>query len=223
MKKLLIYCFIISPLLLFAQQDSVKTVKAGQGIFIGVDVFNPLLSIFSEKKGAEAMVAVPFRSKWNIVAEAGYEQNKFENSIWDVDAAGVYARAGANWFVSQDPSNPNMGYYFGGRFGFSPFQQMVDQYTIQGYDSENVYGSFEKHSASALWLEPLAGGRVPIFNSGFYVDASVRLKVLLWNNNEHDIDPLIIPGFGINNNGLNFGVNWSLGYLFPLKIKNTVE
>ena len=66
MKKLLIYCFIISPLLLFAQQDSVKTVKAGQGIFIGVDVFNPLLSIFSEKKGAEAMVAVPFRSKWNI-------------------------------------------------------------------------------------------------------------------------------------------------------------
>ena len=214
MKKLLICCFIISPFWLWAQQDTVS-VAQNRGIMIAVDVFNPVLSAFTDKKGGEALVAVPFKEKWNIVGEVGYETNAFSNAMWDVDAGGVYARLGANWFVSQDIENPNMGYYFGGRVGFSPFQQTVDRYVIQGTDVENVSGSLEKHSATAVWLEPLAGGRVQLFKTPFYVDASVRLRILLWNNNEYGLDPLIIPGFGTNNNGLNFGVNWSLGYILP--------
>ena len=215
MNKLLIYFFIFSPVFLWSQQDSVQTKQDKRGILIGVDVFNPVISIFSDKKGAEAMVAVPFKDKWNMVAEVGYETNSFENSVWDVDAQGVFGRLGANWFVSQDVSNPNMGYYFGGRFGCSPFQQTVHRFVVQGTDVENINGSLEKHSATALWFEPLAGGRVSLFKTNFYVDASIRLRILLWNNNDYGLDPLIIPGFGTNNNGLNFGVNWSLGYVLP--------
>ena len=214
MKKHLIYCFIFSSIFGFAQEDSAQIAVKNRGIMIGVDLFNPIISAFSNKKGAEGMVAVPIKTKWNIVGEMGYETNTFENAIWNVDAQGIYARAGVNWFVSQDKINPNMGYYFGGRIGFSPFQQAVYQYTIQGTDVENVYGSLEKHSATAIWLEPLAGGRVPLFKTNFYVDANVRLKILLWNDNEYGLDPLIVPGFGTNNNGLNFGVNWSIGYIF---------
>lgn len=107
-----------------------------------------------------------------------------------------------------------MGYYFGGRIGFSPFQQTINKYVIQGVDMPNVEGSLPQHNASAAWLEPLAGGRVQVFKTPFYVDANVRLKIKLFDTNEEDLTPLIIPGFGTNNNGLNFGVNWSLGYVF---------
>lgn len=216
MKKLLIYCFIISPFWLLAQVDSIQSKPKKQGILIGVDLFNPALGLFSDKKGYEASIAIPIKQKWNIVGELGYEQNHFDNNIWDVDAKGVYAKMGVNWFVSQDAENPNMGYYFGGRIGFSPFQQTVNKYVIQGTDIPRIEGSLPQHNASALWLEPLVGGRVQVFNSPFYVDANVKIKVKLYDTNEQDLTPLIIPGFGTNNNGLNFGVNWSIGYILSL-------
>lgn len=201
-------------MLLLAQQDSIQPQSKKQGVFLGVDIFNPVLSVFTEKKGGEVSISVPFKQKWTIAGEIGYESNTFENAIWNVDASGLYARAGANWFVSQDINNPNMGYYFGGRIGFSPFNQTVNLFTIQGVDMPNVNGNLEKHAAYALWLEPLMGARVPLWKTNFYVDASARLRILLWNNNEYGMSPLIIPGFGINNNGLNFGLNWSIGYVF---------
>lgn len=214
MKKLLIYCFIISPFWLLAQMDSIQVSPQKQGVMVGVDLFNPALGLFADKKGYEAMVAVPIKERWNIVAEVGYEQNRFANNNWDVDVNGLFARLGVNWFVSQDRLNSNMGYYFGGRLAFSPFQQTINRYVIQGVDMPNVEGSIPQHSATAVWLEPLAGGRVQLFNTPLYVDANVRLKIKLYDNNEEDISPLIIPGFGTNNNGLNFGLNWSLGYIF---------
>ena len=219
MKKLLIYCFIISPFWVMAQNDSLRTkdkIKIS-GIMVGVDLFNPAVAVFSDKKGFEAMVAIPFKKKWNLVAEVGYEQNHYDSNIWDVDAQGVYARAGVNWFVSQDEKDANAGYYFGGRLGFSPFQQTINKYVIQGTDVPTIVGSLPQHNASAMWLEPLVGGRVQIAKSGFYVDANVRLKVKLYDTNEEGLTPLIMPGFGTNNNGLNFGVNWSIGYFLPLK------
>lgn len=219
MKKILIYCFIISPFFVFAQTDSIqietkKDNAPKQGIFVGVDLFNPAISLFSDKKGGEAVIAFPFKKRLNLVAEVGFEKNIFINSIWDVEASGMYARAGANWFVSQDRLDPNMGYYLGGRIGYAPFKQTINLYTIQGTDVENIQGSVEEHNANTLWVEPTAGGRVGLFNSNFYVDASVKLKVKLWDSNDYDITPLIIPGFGTNENGLNFGVNWSVGYVF---------
>lgn len=193
--------------------ESTEKQPSNKGVFIGIDLFNPALSLFSEKQGFEAVVAVPFKKRWNLVAELGYEKNHFENHVWNVDAEGVYARLGVNWFVSQDTKNPNMGYYFGGRFAFSPFQQSIHEFMIQGVDVPPIIGSMETHNASAVWMEPLAGGRVQLFNSAFYVDANVRLKIKLYDANDEDLTPLIIPGFGTNNNGLNFGVNWSLGYI----------
>lgn len=216
MKKILIYCFIISPILIFAQMENSENKTLDKGVFIGVDLFNPALSLFTEKQGFEANVAVPFKNRWNLVAEIGYEQNHFENTVWNVDAKGIYTRLGVNWFVSQDQKNPNMGYYFGGRLAYSPFQQTIHEYMIQGVDVPPITGSMDTHNASAFWMEPLAGGRVQLFNSGFYVDANVRLKIKLYDANDEDLTPLIIPGFGTNNNGLNFGVNWSIGYIISL-------
>lgn len=215
MKKILIYCFIISPLWVVGQVDSIQTKTKKQEILIGVDLFNPAIALFSNKKGLEAMVAVPIKKRWNLVAEIGYEQNHFDNNIWDVDAKGIYARAGVNWFISQDIEDPNSGYYFGGRIGFSPFQQTINKYVIQGTDVPTIVGSLPQHNASGVWMEPLVGARVRVFKTPFYVDANVRLKVKLYDANDEGLTPLIIPGFGTNNNGLNFGVNWSLGYNLP--------
>src|SRR5690554_6021520 len=98
MKKILIYCFIISPILIFAQMENSENKTLDKGVFIGVDLFNPALSLFTEKQGFEASVSVPFKNRWNLVAEIGYEQNHFENTVWNVDAKGIYTRLGVNWF-----------------------------------------------------------------------------------------------------------------------------
>lgn len=214
MKLLLICSLIISPLWLCAQQDSIQKIQK-PGIAIGVDLFNAALSVFTDKQGGEGMVTVPINQKWQAVAEIGYEKNTFENSAWDVDVNGVYARLGANWFLSQDVKNQNMGYYLGGRLAFSPYQETVNKYLIQGTGIENIEGSFPQHNASTFWMEPVAGGRVQLFESNFYVDASVRLKIRLFDNNDYNLTPLVIPGFGKNQNGLNFGVNWSVVYVLP--------
>lgn len=212
MKQLLIWLFIISPFLGIAQ-DSIQK-KEKPGIFIGVDLFNPALSIFSDKKGGEVMVSVPVNNKWQIIAEAGYEQNTFDNTVWNVDVDGSYARLGANWFISQDPKNINMGYYLGGRLGYSPYKQTVNRFLIQGYGLSSIEGNLPEHNGFAFWLEPVAGGRVQIAQSNFYIDTSIKLKIRLSSSNDYDLDAMVIPGFGTDNSGLNIGVNWSVGYIF---------
>lgn len=212
MKQLLIWLFIISPFLGSAQ-DSIQK-KEKPDIFIGVDLFNPALSIFSKKKGAEAIISVPLNNKWQIVAEAGYEQNTFDNTVWNVDVNGAYARIGTNWFISQDIKNPNVGYYFGGRLAYSPYKQTVNRYLIQGNGLPSLQGSLPENNASAFWLEPVVGGHVQIMESNFYIDTSVKLKIILSNSNDYNLDAIVIPGFGADNSGLNIGVNWSIGYAF---------
>lgn len=214
-KVLLIFSLIISPLFVWGQNDSIQ-VKKKTNSFIGVDLFAPVYSLFTDKKGGEILFSYPLKDKIHLVAEVGYEQNKFDENGWNADVSGPYGRIGAQYFLSQDEKNPNMGYYVGGRFGYSNYQQTINSFLIQDGDRiNNANGTLPKYNANVAWFEPLAGGRVQIKESRFYIDASIRLKLRLYQSNPYDITTLAVPGFGKDTSGVGFGVNWTIGYLLP--------
>lgn len=213
MKRLLILCCIINGIWAHAQISESPTPEKRR-VFIGIDVAQPLMQFFTEKAGYEMVFSIPIKTKWEIAGEAGYESNLYNENSWKVNVEGAFARLGANWVVGKDTQNPNMNFYLGGRLGYARFTQTVDQFLIQGTNVPNAKGSLPKHNASAVWMAPVIGARVPVGNSNFYIDASAQTEILLNSSNDYSIDALAIPGFGYNNNGLNLRIIWAIGYTF---------
>lgn len=219
MNRLLIFCLLINLISLNAQelkepQDSLTMPLPKTGITIVADVFSPVYGLFSDKKGFRASLYVPLAQKWQILAAGGIEENRFDDIGWESNQSGFFAELGSLFFLSQDKKSPDMGYYIGGKLGYSSYKQTVDNYLIQGTDIDPISGSLPEHNASAVWLTPLVGGRAQLGTSNFYADVNVGINILISETNDYKIDALSIPGFGKNNNGLNLGVYWGIGYVF---------
>lgn len=195
-----------------AQSDSVSTKKKTGDLFIGVDLFNPIMAAFSEKQGGQAMVSYRVFKKWHAVLEVGVEKNHYDELDWDVDVNGVYAKLGFNWFVSQDYENPSNGFYAGMRFAYASYEQSINQYPIRLANNQvDEYGSLPAENVSAYWVEILGGARVKMFQN-FYADVSIRPEIFVGAKKQENIDPLIIPGYGKDIGPINFSVFWGLTY-----------
>ena len=135
--------------------------KINHDIFIGVDLFNPVVSAFTDKQGVSAFASYQLNNKWHLVAESGYEKNKFDQINWNVDVDGVFAKLGANWFITQDVENQSNGIYIGGRIAYSKYSQTINSYPIRDLQSNIIIdsGSRPKADVSAFWVEAVVGGR----------------------------------------------------------------
>lgn len=192
--------------------DSIGKHAAAGNLFIGVDLFSPVMSAFTNKKGGQAMLSYRVYKKWNVVFEAGYEQNNFDQIDWNVDVDGVYFKVGFNWFASQDSKNPSNGFYLGARFAYTIYNQEIKQYPIRFSNHQvSEYGSLPKAAVSAYWMELLGGARVHLWQ-GFYADVSVRPEIYLGSKKQENIDPLVIPGYGRDQGVINFSVFWGITY-----------
>lgn len=192
--------------------DSLLSKKSGENLFIGVDLFNPIMSAFTDKQGGQAMVSYRVKGKWNAVAEVGYEKNIYDELDWNVDVNGLYFKLGFNWFISQDHENPSNGFYTGARVAYAMYEQKVNQYPIRLSGNQvDAFGSFPAENVSAYWFEIVGGGRVELF-SNFYADVSVRPEIYLGSKKQEGLDPLVIPGYGKDIGPINFSVFWGLTY-----------
>ena len=236
MKRLPIYLFGLAAINfgavpLMAQEDSIsiesktiitetKTVadsilnpkKRTGNLFVGVDLFNPIMSAFSDKQGVQAMISYKVHKKWNAVAEVGYEKNRYDELDWDIDVNGLYFKLGFNWFISQDYEDASNGFYTGMRFAYSAYQQTVNQYPIRVSNNQvDEYGSFPTANVSAYWVEILGGARVRLIQN-FYADVSIRPEIYIGSKKQEGLDPLIIPGYGKDIGPINFSVFWGITY-----------
>jgi hypothetical protein len=224
-RLLLSFLLILATNFSFAQQNKSDSTKVSvtdtipkkvyHDIFIGVDLFNPIVSAFNDKKGASAFVSYQLNNKWHLVAEAGYEKNKFNEINWDVDVKGAFGKIGANWFITQDIENQSNGIYIGGRLAFAKFTQTVNNYPIRDLQSNQIIGSGSRPSANvnAFWVEAVVGGRVELFNN-FYGELSLHPAAYLGGKKDDNIDPLVIPGYGKNSGPFNLPVFWGIAYKF---------
>lgn len=193
-------------------KDSIK-LKSRQGkLFVGVDLFNPMLSAFTDKKGGLGMISYRVYKKWHLVAEVGVEKNHYKELDWDINVDGYYYKIGFNWFVSQDNTNPNNGFYTGMRFASANYNQTINKYPIRNSQSHLIgFGSLPTAKVSAYWIEVVGGGRIELLGN-LYADVSVRPEIYVGSKKQDGVDPLVIPGYGRDVGPINFSIFWGLTY-----------
>lgn len=215
---------------LHAQEDSVQietktivkevkdTIQFPKGhrkvgnLFVGVDLFTPTLSAFTDRQGGQAMISYRVYKKWNAVAEVGYEKNKYDELDWKIDVDGLYFKVGFNWFASQDHEDASNGFYTGLRFAYAAYKQRINQYPIRLPNNQvDVYSSLPPANVSAYWMELVGGARIRLIPN-FYADVSIRPEIYLGSKKQENIDPLLIPGYGKDIGPINFSVFWGLTY-----------
>ena len=193
--------------------DSIATIKNPKHFYVGVDFSTPVQTIFSDKQGAQAFVSYQIKPKIHAIAEFGFEKNTFKENHWDVKVDGFFGKVGVNYFIIQEPNNPENGFYVGGRLAYSAYNQKIDSYPIKDiYTNQNLgQGSKEQASVNSYWVEVVIGGRVQLYKK-LFADFSIHPAVYIASKKQEEIDPLVIPSFGRNNGPFNLPMFWGLSY-----------
>ena len=220
LQRTLLCTLILASSLGFAQEKQPNTtvvkdsiLPAPHHLFVGVDLFNPVMAAFTDRQGAQAMVSYQLNHQWHAVVEVGFEKNKFDEINWKVDVDGIYAKVGANYYLANDATNPSNGFYAGFRLAYASYNQTINQYAIRDINSNTIigYGERPKATVSSYWAEFVVGARVQLYKK-LYGDLSLHPSVLIGSKKDDGIDPLIIPGYGKNSGPFNLPIFWGISY-----------
>jgi hypothetical protein len=205
-----IFCFAQT-----VSSDSISTNKTQ--VFIGVDLLNPVAGFFSDKKNYSGFISYKIKNRWVAVAEIGYEKNIYKKNDWEVYAKGIFGALGVNYFLTNDYEVAGEGFYIGARIGFSPYKQEIKKYPVKGMNSEGQVrvageGSFPEAGVSSGWMEAVAGAKVQIGTTPFYIDFVIKPKFLIFSKKQEDANNLVIPGYGKDKGTANVSIFWGIGY-----------
>ncbi len=218
-----IYILLISIFLgIFANsqtksKDSLSVNIPKHQMFIGIDLLNPIVGCFADKKNYSSFITYKIKNRWLAVFEIGYEKNTYNKNNWNIDAKGVFGEIGVNYILTNNYEKSGEGFYLGARFGFSPYKQNIKKYPIKGMNSEGQIqligeGSLSEANVNSGWLEAVAGAKVQIGNSPFYIDFMVRPKFIVYSSKQQDVSNLVVPGYGKDKGAANISLFWGLTY-----------
>lgn len=216
-KQIFTLFFSFFFLLNFAQQkDSVKVEKYRYqpNFMVGFDVLNAGLSVFSDRKLVQGFVSTKMRKNIHAVADLGFEKNIYNKNGYDAKASGVFVKLGGFYMLVQDPENEFNGFYAGPKLGASFYNQEYTAVPVRGSQGGDVFVSFPSSTQSSYWFEGSIGGRVQLFDTGFYIDVNVQPRYLLFTTKQESIFPMIVPGFGRSSGKFNLGFAWNIAYKF---------
>lgn len=231
-KHTFLFIFSFFTICSFAQkkQDtlSYKTPKSYK-LFIGADLIAPLTSIWDKVQGAELNANFRLYKKWHLALEFGQQKNNYSKINWDVDVKGTYYKVGANWSFKEMMYDTDDFFYAGIRYAFTSYHQEIKAYPFAFTDSKGNYRvqkvirNLGEVPLTATWLEGVIGARKKLWKTGFFLDTSIRPKVLISSKKQDGITPLTLPGFGDNAHNMNISLSVSLSYKIPLfnKKKNS--
>ncbi|MFV0530305.1 MAG: DUF6048 family protein [Flavobacteriales bacterium] len=236
MKQRLICLFIFSFLSVMyhaqVKKDTVEVKEKKYKLFIGGDLMAPLTGIWDKSNGYEFNANMRLYKKIHLALEAGYQKNNYSKVNWDVDVNGTYYKIGANWSFNETDYSEDDFFYAGIRCAFTSYNQQINAYPLTIRDEEgNVTvqqstSGLGRETLSARWIELVVGARKELWNTGFFLDTSIRPKILINYSKQAGVESIIIPGFGDNINNANAWINVSLNYKIPLfkkKIKKKNE
>ncbi|WP_282050892.1 DUF6048 family protein [Maribacter aquivivus] len=236
---LLITCSVLSqskPIDL-NPKDTVEY-KQSYGLGLGIDLSRIITGALDDNyKGFEIVADYRLTQNLYLAAELGTEEKTRQEDLYNFTTSGNYLKIGvnkntyANWYGERNLI------YMGGRLAFSTFDNTLNNY--QYFDTNRYWspdgfsnGSDvpEKFSGlNATWIEGVFGTKVEVF-SNLYMGASIRLGLILSQNEDERFPNLWIPGFNKVTWDSNFGIgyNYSISYFLPLykkknKIKKKIE
>ncbi|APD05603.1 hypothetical protein UJ101_00050 [Flavobacteriaceae bacterium UJ101] len=205
------------------EKDTIVEVKEKQyKLFIGGDLIAPLTSIWDKSSGYEFNANMRLYKKLHGVVEVGYQKNNYSKVNWDVDVDGTYYKIGANWSFSETRYSEDDFFYAGIRYAFTSYNQQINAYPLTIRDEagnvtvQQSTSGLGKATVSASWIEFVVGARKELWNTNFFLDTSIRPKILVSSGKQSGVESIVIPGFGDDINNANAWINISLNYRIPL-------
>lgn len=201
----------------FAQkkQDSLKVKwKYEPNFLVGFDVLNAGIGVVSDRKLFQGFVSSKVKDNWYGIADVGFEKNIYQKNGYDASASGPFLKLGTLYMLAHDLENPMNGFFIGGKVAGSFYNQEYKAVPIRGFGGSDVSQAFPKSTQSSYWMEINIGGRVQLFESPFYIEATSQPKYLVLTSKQDEIKPMIVPGFGKSSAKFNIGFSWNIAYTF---------
>lgn len=216
--------FFLSCSTIFAQlgksAKDTATYKDRYGLRVGLDVVRPIYSFFSEDtKGFEIVGDYRVAKRLYLATELGYRDQTNQEDFFNFSTKGQYIKAGVDYNAYKNWIGMENMIVVGLRYGFSTFNQSVNQYAINADPfvpvrteaAGNTYDGLTAH-----WAELVLGLKVEVLHNVF-LGVSFRGNTLISVTKIDNFKNLYIPGFErvfVNNNGFSF--NYTVSYLIPL-------
>lgn len=200
--------------------DSIKP-KDKYGLRIGIDLSLPIRSLInSDLKGFEAVADFRITKKIYAAAELGYYDRYEEEDYIKFSTTGSYIKVGANYNLYKNWLGMTNEIFVGVRYGFSPFSQVIHEYTPNFYGTyfpeETVIINEEYTGLTAHWGEFVMGLKVEMLKN-FYMGMSFSLKKMISQTQPDNFLNMYVPGFErvyLNETGFSF--NYTLTYNIPI-------
>ncbi len=191
------------------------------GLRVGVDLARLIRTSVDDKySGFEIVGDYRIYKKFYIAGEVGNESLTRDEENINVEGSGSYIRVGLDYNAYDNWYGMQNSVYFGLRYGFSTFDQTLNEYSIftgTNYFGENtITESVKADGLNASWIELVFGIEVEIINN-LYLGANVSLRTTVAEKKPDTFDNLYIPGFGRTNDFSNIGVGYgyTISYLIP--------
>ena len=202
------------------KEEAVEDVyKERYGLRIGIDLIQPIYSLFDEnKKGLEIVADYRISKLFYVAAELGYNDVTTFEDYYNFTTNGSYIKVGADVNVYKNWIGMENIILVGLRYGFSVFDQTLNQgiinadpfLPVQELTDPVIYSGL-----NASWFSLVLGIKAEVLHN-LFLGFSFSGNVLLSSKEPENFKNLFIPGFNkvnINNNGFSF--NYTISYLIP--------
>jgi len=208
--------------------DSIPKVKEKwfkiSGFRAGVDLV-PLIAypLFNEgRNGFEALLEVSLRKKYFLEAAIGIDNLKTEEQggLYQFEMQGGYLRLGFHHnLLFKDEDDFLDVVSIGGNLGTAVFSQNLNYDLIDPFwGRQNITNN--SPNLTALWVGLNFGIRVETFKN-LFLGWNATLKVRLYAS-DTEVGVGRIPGFGVNDDGYNFGIGYVIMYQIPFSKRQEI-
>jgi len=207
---------------LFSQEKEKDTTayKDRYGLRVGIDIFQPIYSLFEEdRKGLEFVADYRVSKRFFIATEFGYTEAITKEDFFEAYTNGQYLKIGADFNAYKNMLGLENMIVVGLRYAYSSFDQTLNEYTINAspFLPEQTNSNATNYDGlNAQWIEFVFGIKAEIAHN-IFMGFSFRGNQLINTKEPENFKNLFIPGFNkvyLNDNGFSF--NYTISYLIPL-------
>jgi len=210
----IILSLVVSLPVLAQRQDSIpKHDYKPTGIRFGTDIFSLVRNPIDDSyQGWELSADVDFY-RFFLTAEFGQWGRSFITSEDDYSNTGTYWRAGVDVnFLKNDPEK-NM-FFLGARYASGVFDEtLITQLNDTWTRGTSTYTNT---ATKATWGEITLGLRVKIWKP-LWLGYTARFKFALNTDEDGNLVPQDVPGYGSTYKNTTWGFNYHLLYRIPLR------
>ena len=202
-----------------AEEVEEEVYKDRYGLRVGIDLIQPIYSIFDEnRKGLEIVADYKITKLLYVSAEIGYNDVTTYEDYFDFTTNGSFIKIGADVNVYKNWIGMENMIYVGLRYGFSVFNQTLNEATINAspfLPPETLLEPVDYNGLNASWFSLVLGIKVEVAHN-LFLGFSVSGNRLLSSKEPENFQNLFIPGFNkVNLNSNGFGFNYTISYLIP--------